>query len=60
MIFTIGAVAFIVGLLIFNFYETSFGPWGYSPGAKVGLILMLTGLVTMLTSILTLAWWYLP
>lgn len=57
MIFTIGAVAHIVGLFIYRFYE---GMWEATLGEKVGIFLMLAGFATMLTSILTIAWKYLP
>lgn len=57
MIFTIGAVAYIVGLFIYRFYV---GMWETTLGEKVGIFLMLAGFVAMLTSILTLAWKYLP
>ena len=60
MIFTIGAVAFTVGIFIYRLYEFSLGVWETSLGEKVGIVLIFAGVALLLLSSLMLAWRYLP
>ena len=57
MIFVIGVITWIVGVLVLRFYESLFG---MSVGEKIGAALTLAGAAMALASCLILAWEYLP
>lgn len=57
MIFAIGVITYIVGRLVFRFYEC---PFERTVGAWIGAALMLAGVAMVTGSCLMLAWSYLP
>jgi hypothetical protein len=58
MIFVIGVIHYIVGALVFRYYNLPFER--ETVGALIGAALMLAGVAMALASCLMLAWRYLP
>ena len=57
MIFTFGAIGFIIGWIFMNIFGAKFVPnWA----DYTGIVFIYLGIAGMITSVLTLAWQYLP
>ena len=57
MIFTIGAVAFVIGWILMNIFG---GKWTYNNADFVGGVFILIGLFLMFVSLVLISWRYLP
>lgn len=57
MIFVAGVITYVVGALVFRFYDL---PFERTVGAWIGVTLMLAGVAMATGSCLILAWDYLP
>lgn len=57
MIFTFGAIAYLIGWLFVNILGAQ---WGNNWADYVGIVFCLLGIAGMLSSLLVLAWQYLP